>query len=108
MQHFIQSYLGRVFVAEHNHPQRIADQDNVEAAFIEQTRGWIIVGSQRRDALAASLHFTKFFCRVHSCEIVEGRAPAGEPRRGRNSTLQFKLPFVGQTRYFSRVGQSRE
>src|SRR6266481_6200998 len=68
MQHFIQSYLGRVFVAEHNHPQRIADQDNVEAAFIEQTRGWIIVGSQRGDALAAPLHFTKFFCRVHSCE----------------------------------------
>jgi hypothetical protein len=58
--------------------------------------------------LAALLHFTKFFCRVHSCEIVEGRAPAGEPRRGRNSTLQFKLPFVGQTRYFSRVGQLRE
>jgi hypothetical protein len=39
---------------------------------------------------------------------VEGRVPAGEPRRGRNSTLQFKLPFVGQTRYFSRVGQLRE
>src|SRR5205807_3041812 len=68
MQHFIQSYLGRVFVAEHNHPQRIADQDNVEAAFIEQTRGWIIIGGQRGDALAALLHFTKFFCRVHSCE----------------------------------------
>jgi hypothetical protein len=58
--------------------------------------------------LATSLHFTKFFCRVHSCEIVEGRAPAGEPRRRRSSILQFKLPFVGQTRYFSRVGQLRE
>src|SRR6266446_1980025 len=68
MQHFIQSYLRRVFVTEHNHPQRIADQDNVEAAFIEQTRGWIIVGSQRRDALAALLHFTKFFSRVHSAK----------------------------------------
>src|SRR6266446_5251398 len=91
MQHFIQSYLRRVFVTEHNHPQRIANQDNVEAAFIEQTRGWIIVSSQRGDALAALLHFTKFFCRVHSCESLEGRVPAREARRHRSSALQFQI-----------------
>src|SRR5436305_13438080 len=107
MQHFIQSYLGCVFVAEHNHPQRIADQDNVEPAFIEQTRGWIIVGSQRRDALAAPLHFTKFFCRVDSCESWRVES-CGRARRRRSSILQFKLPFVGPTRYFTRVGPSRE
>ena len=65
MQHFVQRHLGRVFVSQHHHPKGIADQDNIEAAFIEQTRGRIIVGGQRGDALSAPLHFAKFFCRVH-------------------------------------------
>jgi hypothetical protein len=57
--------------------------------------------------LAALLHFTKFFCRVHSAKSWRVEVLRESPRR-RSSILQFKLPFVGQTRYFSRVGQLRE
>src|SRR5438270_11620411 len=65
MHHLIEHHLRRVFVTQHNHSDRIADQDDVEAAFIEQTRRRIIVSSQRGDAFSASLHFPIFFCQVH-------------------------------------------
>ena len=44
MDHFRERDLRGVFVAEHHHTQRVAHQDDVDPAFIEQTSGRIIIG----------------------------------------------------------------
>ena len=61
MQHLLERHARGVFVPEHYHPQGIAHQNDVDPAFIEQTRGRIIVGCERGDFFAALLHFSKIF-----------------------------------------------
>ena len=43
VQHFVHGDGQRVFVAEHDHAQRIADEHDVHAGFIEQARRRIVV-----------------------------------------------------------------
>ena len=61
MQHLFQRYRRRVLVPKHNHAQRVADQDDVDAGFVEQPRRGIIVCGQRGDFLAALFHLAKIF-----------------------------------------------
>ena len=56
VQHFLERHLGRVFVTEHDHADRIADEDDVDPAFIEQTGGRIIISGQRGDAFARDVY----------------------------------------------------
>ena len=43
-------------IAKHDHPQRIADQDDVDPRFLRQTGRWIIIGRQHDDLFTSLLH----------------------------------------------------
>ena len=53
VQHVIERDVGGVRKPEHHHAQRIADQQDVHAAFIEQAGGRVIVGGERGDRASA-------------------------------------------------------
>src|ERR1051326_9578798 len=61
MQHFIQGYLGGVRVTENYHAYRVAHEDDVDAALVEQTGRRIIVCRERGYLLPALLHLAKVF-----------------------------------------------
>src|SRR5271168_1848169 len=44
MHHFIERHRQRVLITEHHHAERIANQQNIHARFIEKQRGGIVVG----------------------------------------------------------------
>src|SRR5689334_8432782 len=105
MHHLVEHHLRGVFVTQYNHSDRIADQDDVEAAFIEQTRRRIIVSSQRGDAFSASLHFPIFFCQVHKSNF-RGSTFARPVRarlavRASHSSGLTNLPCICQANYFT-------
>src|SRR5580692_2315437 len=43
MHHFVQRHRQRVLVTEDHHAQRIADENNIHAGFIEKKRGGIVI-----------------------------------------------------------------
>ena len=59
MQHLFQRHTRGVLIPKHHHSHRIAHEDDVDAAFVEQSRGGIIVSRQRSDFLTALLHLAK-------------------------------------------------
>src|SRR4051812_38556238 len=59
MDNLLQRDLRRVGITEHHHAKRIADQDDVDAAFIQQSRRWIIVGGQGGHLFPAPFHLAK-------------------------------------------------
>src|SRR5271168_757079 len=46
MHHFIERHRQRVLITEHHHAERIANQQNIHARFIEKQRGVIVVGCE--------------------------------------------------------------
>src|SRR5271168_4646261 len=46
MHHFIERHRQRVLITEHHHAERIANQQNIHARFIEKQRGGIVVGCE--------------------------------------------------------------
>ena len=63
MDHFRERDLGGVFVAKNDHADRIANQNDVNPAFVQQPAGWIIVGGQRRDTFAPQFLVAKILHR---------------------------------------------
>ncbi len=43
----------------HDHPQRVAHQNHIDPAFIDQARGGIVIGSEHGNRLAALLLVTE-------------------------------------------------
>ena len=59
VQHLVHGDGEGVFVAEHDHGERVADQDQVDAGLVDQARGGIVVGGERGDGLALALHLSE-------------------------------------------------
>ena len=57
VNHHIHCYGQSVFVAQDDHAQTIADQDDGDIAFIDDFRRGIIVSGKHGDFLALLLHF---------------------------------------------------
>ena len=55
MEHLLHRDGKRVLISEHDHPQRIADQDGINASFVHCHGGGIVVGGEHRNDLAAFL-----------------------------------------------------
>jgi len=51
MEHFVDGDGQGIFVAEHDHAERIADEDDVHAGFVNQARGRIVVSREAGDFL---------------------------------------------------------
>ena len=55
MEHVVERHGERVLVTEHDHADRIADEQRVNAPLVEQTRHRRVVSGQHGDLLAARL-----------------------------------------------------
>ena len=55
MQHFLHRDGKRVFIAEHDHAERISDQDAVDSGAIQRDGRRKIVGGQERNRLSVQL-----------------------------------------------------
>ena len=55
--HVLERHGGGVGVTEHNHAERIADEDEVKPGFVEQARRRVIVGGERRDFALLAFEF---------------------------------------------------
>ena len=53
VQHVVERDVGGVRKSEHHHAERIADEQHIHAAFVEQAGGGVVVGGQHRDRAAA-------------------------------------------------------
>ncbi len=56
VQHLVHGHGQRVFVAEHDHGERVPDKNEIDAGLVDETRRRVIVGSESRDGLALALH----------------------------------------------------
>ena len=86
VQHVVERDVGGVRKPEHHHAERIADQQDVHATFVEQARGRVIVGGERGDrasafAVAQGLGFLKGG-HGERCGMDGGMKPKS-PRLGR-------------------------
>ena len=61
VQHFLHRYGKRVFVAQHDHAERVADQDAVYSGAIQGNGRRIIVGGQESNRLPMQLFWPAAF-----------------------------------------------
>jgi peptidoglycan/xylan/chitin deacetylase (PgdA/CDA1 family) len=59
VQHLVHGDGEGVFVAQDHHGQRVAYQDEVDAGFVGEARGGVVVGGESGDGLALALHLSK-------------------------------------------------
>ena len=59
MQHLVERDRRRIFIPKDDHPDRIAHQNDIDPAFIQQPGGRIIVSRQRGDFFTAAFHLAK-------------------------------------------------
>ena len=59
VQHLLHGDGQGVFVAQHHHAQRVADQDHVNAGFVHQPRAGVVVGGEAGDEFLALFLFEK-------------------------------------------------
>ena len=59
VEHLVDGDGERVFVAENDHGERVANEDEVDAGLIGETRGGIVVGGERGDGLAPGASFRR-------------------------------------------------
>ena len=59
VQHLVHGDGEGVFVAEDDHGERVADQDEVDAGFIHQARGCVVVRGERGDGLRTVASFQR-------------------------------------------------
>jgi len=57
VQHFVERDGKSVVISEDDHAERIADEKNVDASFVEKTRGGIVVCSEAGDSLRLIFEF---------------------------------------------------
>ena len=48
-----------IFVAQHDHAERVADQDHVDAGFVDQACGGIVIRGERCDRTAGEFFLKK-------------------------------------------------
>ena len=74
MDHHFNGDTRRIRVAEDDHAERIAHQQQIDAAFIEKSSRRIIVGGEHRELFAARLHQAELLnpavVRVHCCHCL--------------------------------------
>ena len=73
MQHLFERHPRGVLITEHHHAHRIAHENNVDPAFVEQTPRWIIIRCKRGDFLAAPFHSAKLVDRVQHHQLFVRR-----------------------------------
>ncbi len=56
MEHLVHRDAHRLLVAEHDHAERVADEDERHAGLVDDARGRVVVGGQHRDAHAFGVH----------------------------------------------------
>ena len=56
MEHVLHGDVGGVGEAEDDHAEGIADEEDVDAAFVEQPRGRVVVGGEDGELFAAAFH----------------------------------------------------
>ena len=59
VQHLVHGDGERVFVAQDDHGERVADEHEIDSGFIDEARGGIVVRGERGDGLALALHFSQ-------------------------------------------------
>ena len=59
VQHLVHGDGEGVVVAEDDHGERVADEEEVDAGFVDQARAGVVVGGERGDGFALALHFAK-------------------------------------------------
>ena len=59
VQHLVDGDGKSVFLAEHDHGERVADEDQIHAGLVDQARGRVVVRGQRGDGLALALHLSQ-------------------------------------------------
>src|SRR5215203_4803564 len=62
MEHILHRHLKRVLISEHDHPERIANKDGVNASLVHGHRSWIVVSSEHGDELTTFLLLTICKC----------------------------------------------
>lgn len=84
--HVLESHGSGVGVPEHNHAERVANQDEINARFVDQPGGGIIVSGQRRNFLPA-----QFVLPEPAVEVVhKRRAKSRADRRGGQARLCYQ------------------
>ena len=53
VQHVVERDVGGVGEAKHDHPERVADEQNIHAAFVEQAGAGVVVGREDGDTASA-------------------------------------------------------
>ncbi len=81
VQHLVDGDGQRVFVAEDDHGERVADEDEIDAGLVDKARGGVVVGGERGDGLALALHLAE---RGHG-DFGEGNAGRREDARPRET-----------------------
>ncbi len=53
VKHVVESDLGGIRKTEHHHAERVADEEDIHAVFIEQTGARVVIGREDRDRASA-------------------------------------------------------
>ena len=59
VQHLVHGDGEGVVVAEDDHGERVADQQEIDAGFVDEAGAGVVVRGERGDGLALALHFTE-------------------------------------------------
>jgi hypothetical protein len=86
VQHVVERHRQRVLVSEHDHAQRVADENHIDSGAIQQTRHGRVVGGERGDLLAACLLGLQVGTRIECPDMVIGGGCAGRQRWLRTSS----------------------
>ena len=79
VQHLVYGDGEGVFVAQHDHGEGVANEDEVDAGFVDKARCRVVVCGERGDGLALALHF----CQRRNGNFCEGLVSGGSiERRG--------------------------
>ncbi len=62
VEHVLHGDVGGVRVAEDDHAEGVADEDEIEAGFVEETGGGVVVGGEGRDGRAGGFPVTEGGC----------------------------------------------
>ncbi len=83
VQHLVDGDGKRVFMAENDHGERVADENEIDAGLVDKPRGGVVVGGERGDGLALALHFAErghgdFWEGTPGCARMRARGKIGE------------------------------
>ena len=89
VEHLVDGDGKRIFVAENDHGQRVADENEIDAGFVDEARSGVVVCGERGDGLALALHFAE---RRH---VTLGReTPGGEGCAPEGKSVRLMLAPV--------------